>query len=134
MCIRDSEGPPRDGAVGRGDAAASRDATRERAQAEAELDVPMTQHLLVAADRFDLTRLRAICEARLCDMVEVETAATTLALAEQNHAHALKRACLEYVALHLAEVMQTDGYKHMEQSCPQLASELLRTVAMHTTQ
>ena len=99
-----------------------------------DLDVAMTQHLLVAADRYDLTRLRAICESRLCDMVDVETAATTLALAEQNHAHALKRACLEYVALHLAEVMQTDGYKHMEQSCPQLASELLRTVAMHTTQ
>ena len=93
----------------------------------------MTQHLLVAADRYDLTRLRAICESRLCDMVDVETAATTLALAEQNHAHALKRACLEYVALHLAEVMQTDGYKHMEQSCPQLASELLRTVAMRDT-
>ena len=33
----------------------------------------MTQHLLVAADRYDLTRLRAICESRLCDMVDVET-------------------------------------------------------------
>ena len=76
----------------------------------------MTQHLLVAADRFDLTRLRAICEARLCDMVEVETAATTLALAEQNNATALKSACLEYVASHLSEVMLTEGYKHMEQS------------------
>ena len=99
-----------------------------------DLDVAMTQHLLVAADRYDLTRLRAICESRLCDMVDVETAATTLALAEQNHAHALKRACLEYTASHLAEVMQTDGYKHMEQSCPQLASELLRTVALHASQ
>eukprot|EP00982_Pelagococcus_subviridis_P003629 27278-Pelagococcus_subviridis.AAC.1 len=89
----------------------------------------MTQHLLVAADRFDLTRLRAMCESRLCDMVDVDTAATTLALAEQNHAHALKHACLEFVAGHLAEVMNTDGYKHMERSCPQLASELLRTVA-----
>ena len=44
-----------------------------------DLDVAMTQHLLVAADRYDLTRLRAICESRLCDMVDVETAATTLA-------------------------------------------------------
>ena len=69
---------------------------------DVELDVPMTQHLLVAADRFDLTRLRAICESRLCDMVDVDTAATTLALAEQNHAQALKQACLEYVATHLA--------------------------------
>ena len=59
-----------------------------------ELDVAMTQHLLVAADRFDLTRLRAMCEAKLCDTVEVETAATTLALAEQNHApRSSRRAC-----------------------------------------
>ena len=94
-----------------------------------ELDVAMTQHLLVAADRFDLTRLRAMCEAKLCDTVEVETAATTLALAEQNHALALKQACLQFVASHLGEVMLTEGYKHMEQSCPNLAGELLKTVA-----
>jgi speckle-type POZ protein len=94
-----------------------------------ELDIAMTQHLLVAADRFDLTRLRAMCEAKLCDTVEVETAATTLALAEQNHALALKQACLQFVASHLGEVMLTEGYKHMEESCPNLASELLKTVA-----
>ena len=94
-----------------------------------EMDVAMTQHLLVAADRFDLTRLRAMCEAKLCDTVEVETAATTLALAEQNNALALKQACLQFVASHLGEVMLTEGYKHMEQSCPNLAGELLKTVA-----
>lgn len=94
-----------------------------------ELDVAMTQHLLVAADRFDLTRLRAMCEAKLCDTVEVETAATTLALAEQNNALALKQACLQFVASHLGEVMLTEGYKHMEESCPNLAGELLKTVA-----
>lgn len=35
------------------------------------LDVPMAQHLLVAADRFQLLRLRRICESRLCETVEV---------------------------------------------------------------
>ena len=69
---------------------------------------------------------------RRYDMVDVDTAATTLALAEQNHAQALKQACLKYVATHLAEVMQTEGYRHMEQSFPQLANELLRTVATDT--
>lgn len=50
------------------------------------LEVPMAQHLLAAADLYQLTRLRRICERRLCESVDVETAATTLALAEQNHA------------------------------------------------
>ena len=35
------------------------------------LDVAMAQHLLVAADRFCLARLRRICERRLCESVEV---------------------------------------------------------------
>lgn len=37
------------------------------------LDIAMAQHLLVAADRFALARLRRICERRLCDTVEVCT-------------------------------------------------------------
>jgi hypothetical protein len=52
----------------------------------ANLEVAMAQHLLAAADMYQLTRLRRICERRLCESVDVETAATTLALAEQNHA------------------------------------------------
>jgi hypothetical protein len=35
--------------------------------------------------------------------VDVETVATTLALAEQNHAEELKRVCLDFVSKHLAQ-------------------------------
>ena len=38
------------------------------------LDAAMAQHLLVAADRFALPRLRRICERRLCETVEVRPA------------------------------------------------------------
>lgn len=46
--------------------------------------------------------------------------ATTLTLAEQNHAEELKRVCLEFVSRNLQAVMQSDGYRHMVDSCPQL--------------
>ena len=36
----------------------------------------MAQHLLVAADRFCLARLRRICERRLCESVEVSSRKT----------------------------------------------------------
>lgn len=55
------------------------------------LRMRLLQHLLVAADQYQLSRLRRICEKRLCDTVDVETVATTLALAEQNHAEELKK-------------------------------------------
>ena len=93
------------------------------------LEVPMAQHLLAAADRFQLIRLRCICEQRLCETVEVETVATTLALAEQNNARELKRVCLEFVSKHLQPVMATEGYQYMTMTCPQLQSELLAVIA-----
>ena len=93
------------------------------------LEVTMAQHLLAAADRFQLIRLRSICERRLCETVEVDTVATTLALAEQNNAWELKRVCLEFVSRHLQDVMTTEGYQYMITTCPQLQSELLAVIA-----
>jgi speckle-type POZ protein len=51
---------------------------------------------------------------------QVETVATTLSLAEQNHAEELKRVCLEFVSRNLQAVMVSEGYQHMVTSCPQL--------------
>jgi len=93
------------------------------------LDVSTTQHLLIAADRFDLSRLRAMCEARLCDSVDVDSVANTLTLAELNHADALRRACLSFIAANLSDVMVTEGYEHMNATCPHLAGEILQAVA-----
>lgn len=95
----------------------------------AQLEVALAQHLLVAADRFEMPRLRRICERRLCETVEVETVATTLALGEQNHAEELKRVCLEFVSRSLGAVMQTEGYQHMIRSCPQLQVRATRLAA-----
>ena len=39
---------------------------------------------------------------------QVETVATTLALAEQNNARELKRVCLEFCSRHLQAVMATE--------------------------
>ncbi|GMP91116.1 hypothetical protein CsSME_00041948 [Camellia sinensis var. sinensis] len=59
----------------------------------------MSQHLLAAADRYGLERLRLLCESNLCDDVAINTVATTLALAEQHHCFQLKSVCLKFVAM-----------------------------------
>lgn len=51
--------------------------------------------------------------------------ATTMTLAEQNHAEELKRVCLEFVSKNLSAVMGTDGYQHMLSSCPSLQASSL---------
>lgn len=58
----------------------------------------MTQHLLAAADRYAVERLKLLCEAKLCEDVTINTVATTLALAEQHHCFQLKSVCLKFVA------------------------------------
>lgn len=59
----------------------------------------MSQHLLAAADRYGLERLRLLCEASLCEDVAINSVATTLALAEQHHCFQLKAVCLKFVAM-----------------------------------
>ena len=54
--------------------------------------------------------------------------ATTLTLAEQNHAEELKRVCLDFVSKNLQVVMLSTGYQHMIESCPQLQVTHPRTV------
>ncbi|KAL6651423.1 hypothetical protein ACP70R_010348 [Stipagrostis hirtigluma subsp. patula] len=92
---------------------------------DAEENVKM-QHLLVAADRYGLDRLRMICESKLCQGIDEQTVATTLVLAEQHHCKQLKDACLGFIASSrdgLGVVMKTDGFKHLIASCPLVMKE-----------
>jgi speckle-type POZ protein len=97
---------------------------------DADNNVAM-QHLLVAADRYGLDRLRLLCEAKLCDDIDVPTVATTLALAEQHHCPHLRGACIGFIASRdvLGAVMETDGFKHLITSCPAIMKEILDKVA-----
>ncbi|KAG8486826.1 hypothetical protein CXB51_020296 [Gossypium anomalum] len=91
----------------------------------------MSQHLLAAADRYGLERLRLLCESNLCEDVTINTVATTLALAEQHHCFQLKAVCLKFIAVpeNLRAVMQTDGFVYLKESCPSVMTELLEYVA-----
>ncbi|KAG2309351.1 hypothetical protein Bca52824_029099 [Brassica carinata] len=58
----------------------------------------MIQHLLAAADLYDFGRLNILCEAFLCEELNVDNVATTLALADQHQFLQLKEFCLKFVA------------------------------------
>ncbi|KAL6622786.1 hypothetical protein ACP70R_032665 [Stipagrostis hirtigluma subsp. patula] len=90
----------------------------------------MAQHLIVAADRYGLERLKVICERRVALGIKVGTAATMLALAERHGCSQLKAKCIEFIAgrspENLEAVLATEGYKDLEASSPSLVTELLR--------
>ncbi|KAJ1272870.1 hypothetical protein BS78_06G235800 [Paspalum vaginatum] len=89
------------------------------------------QHLLVAADRYGVERLRLMCESKLSEAIDVETVATTLALAEQHNCSQLQRACIGFMASPdmLGPVMETDGFRHLIASCPLVMKEILDKVS-----
>lgn len=60
----------------------------------------MAQHMLAAADRYGLERLKLLCETKLCEDVAINNVATTLALAQQHQCLQLKAECLRFIALH----------------------------------
>ncbi|XP_047063669.1 BTB/POZ and MATH domain-containing protein 2-like [Lolium rigidum] len=86
----------------------------------------MAQHLFVAADRYNLERLKLVCQNTLCTYMDARTVATTLALAEQHGCDELKEACHKFLASfqNLKAVIATDGFKHLKTIRPNILQEL----------
>nr|CAB3494685.1 unnamed protein product [Digitaria exilis] len=87
----------------------------------------IAEHLLVAADRYNLERLKLICEEKLCSHIDTDSAAIILTLAEQHQCHALKEACFRFLSspLTLDAVVATDGFDHLTKSSPSVLKELM---------
>ena len=90
-------------------------------------DMAMAGHLLVAADRYAVERLKLICEDKLCNHIDSDTVATSLALAEQHSCPGLKEACFEFLASpsNFEAMVASDGYEHLKSSCPSVIKELI---------
>ncbi|XP_066358354.1 BTB/POZ and MATH domain-containing protein 1-like [Miscanthus floridulus] len=78
--------------------------------------VAMARDLLAAAHRYELERLKLLCEEMLCRCIDVDTVAGTMAVAEQHGCGALEAACAEFLARpgNLKAVMETEGYEKIK--------------------
>ncbi|PNT64049.1 hypothetical protein BRADI_4g23825v3 [Brachypodium distachyon] len=87
------------------------DATRE---GDACGDVVMAGHLLVAADRYNVERLKLIREHKLCKHLS-------------NIAARVKEVCLQFLdsPSNVEAMMASDGYEHLKTSCPSVLKELV---------
>uniref|UniRef100_A0ACD6A1U4 Uncharacterized protein n=1 Tax=Avena sativa TaxID=4498 RepID=A0ACD6A1U4_AVESA len=110
------------------------DMEEEVGQDEEEVEYVMwLQDLFVAADRYDLQRLKLLCEEHLVDHLCVSSVASTLALAEQHYCHRLKEACLKFIQVQslpcLEKVMATDGWECIVTTYPSVLKEIISKVA-----
>ncbi|XP_078170388.1 BTB/POZ and MATH domain-containing protein 2-like [Carex rostrata] len=86
----------------------------------------MAQHLLVAADRYQLERLRLICEDLLCKNLCVNNAATIIILAEQHNCSQLKAECLKFMSIPevFKAVAQTDEFQNLLRIRPSILKDI----------
>ncbi|CAD6267518.1 unnamed protein product [Miscanthus lutarioriparius] len=92
------------------------------------VEVAMAQGLLAAAHRYKLERLKLICEEMLCQRIDLDTVAGSLAVAEQHSCDALKAACVEFLSLpgNLKAAMETQGYQKIKANCPVMIELILK--------
>ncbi|OEL28155.1 hypothetical protein BAE44_0010827 [Dichanthelium oligosanthes] len=78
--------------------------------------IEMSHYLLVAADLYDMERLKLMCQSILCKNLSVQAVATTLALSDQHNCDRLKDACIEFITCSNAmdAVAATEGYKNLK--------------------
>lgn len=90
----------------------------------------IVHHLLQAADRYSIERLKLACESFLCMNLEVRTVTATLALADQHGCNNLKDACLKYIASpdKMEQVMASEEYEGLKRKFPNLLVEILEGV------
>ncbi|WVZ94475.1 hypothetical protein U9M48_040362 [Paspalum notatum var. saurae] len=86
----------------------------------------MLQHLLVAADRYAVDRMKVVCESMLCKDLDAENVSDILALAYQHNCDRLKDKCLEFITSSssvMDSVMATQGYKNLKATCPTVLAD-----------
>jgi speckle-type POZ protein len=86
----------------------------------------VTRHLLVAADRYAVERLKLMCESILCKELDAESVATVLALADRHSCSRLKDACIRFIAscTKIDDVLASRGYIRLKRTCPDSVMEM----------
>nr|CAB3463200.1 unnamed protein product [Digitaria exilis] len=92
-----------------------------------EDDDAMVQHLLVAADRYGMERLKLMCEEKLCKHIDLDSVAIILTLADQHHCCGLKKSCFDFLSSreNLRAFVASDSFQHLSTSCPSIIKELI---------
>ena len=87
----------------------------------------MCQHLLVAADKYNMERMKLICEERLCNYIDVGTVVNLLTLAEVRHCRGLKNACFAFLSspANMRAGMASEGFQNLSATWPSVLKELI---------
>ena len=79
-----------------------------------------------AADQFNISRLRSMCENVMLKSISVANAATILYAADMFSAKALRQRCIQFIGNNFWEVTKTQAFEEMGRNNIELLFEVLR--------
>uniref|UniRef100_A0A0E0M7Y5 BTB domain-containing protein n=1 Tax=Oryza punctata TaxID=4537 RepID=A0A0E0M7Y5_ORYPU len=96
-------------------------------------EMTMVQQLLVAANKYSLSRLKIMCEDRLCNYIDTSSVVTMLVLADKYQCHGLKKVCFNFLASSkaLSLAMKADNFRCLIQSRPTMLKDLIYNIVTH---
>jgi len=80
-----------------------------------------TKNLLAAANKYLLPLLKFQCQHFLSQSISVENCVELLALADLHNAVYLKKSAMNFIRLHRAEIIQSEGWKNLKECRPDLS-------------
>jgi len=83
--------------------------------------------LLTAADKYNVPRLKAVCERVICENLDVSNAAQALVLAHLHEAKSLKKVAIEFVIQNIVKVSESPGWNQIV-SGNEVLGEILKNV------
>ena len=89
------------------------------------------EELLAAAEKYNIPRLKAICEAELAKCIDITNAIDMLIMSETHRADQLKRATLFWMARHAGDVVETESWKSLCQEHPELLKFVCKEFASY---
>jgi len=95
-----------------------------------ECDMPnLASSLMTAADKYNLPKLKSLCEESICNNIEVSNAADILVLAHMYEASNLKAMAVDFIMNNFAKVSETSGFVNITAGQhPKLLGEMFKTL------
>jgi len=89
----------------------------------------LAPELLPAANKYDISRMKTLCEEAMASDLKTDNAAEFLFLADLHDAKQLLGQTKQFTVTHLHDVKKTDGWKKLQIERPQLKEEVFDELA-----
>jgi speckle-type POZ protein len=89
-------------------------------------DIAMVVNLLIESNKYNLTRLKSICEWELTKIIDQENVVDLLLLSDIHEATELRNVCLEYAVEHFESVTKRKDYDVFKKLSKNTIVELLK--------